>query len=149
MRRGRGHLKRVFAGWRDATIVAASTPFVGSIFCNKTVIRDRGALNEIGNAGLGGLVYKAGGGYFGRARWEPRAARPVAACHGIPTASRLDIDTDQNVLGGVPRTDCRVVQIFRKWGFAWGGNFLVSDGMHFEWVNERREVMASDSARSG
>ena len=52
-------------------------------------------------------------------------------------------------LAAFPRMDCRIVQIFRKWGFAWGGNFLTSDGMHFEWVNERRDVIASDSARSG
>ena len=30
------------------------------------------------------------------------------------------------------------MRIFRKHGFAWGGNFLIPDGMHFEWVGERR-----------
>ena len=37
--------------------------------------------------------------------------------------------------------DCRVVRIFRKHNFAWGGNFLIPDGMHFEWVGEPRHEM--------
>jgi D-alanyl-D-alanine carboxypeptidase len=36
--------------------------------------------------------------------------------------------------------DCRVVRIFRKHNFAWGGNFLLPDGMHFEWVGEPRNT---------
>ena len=37
--------------------------------------------------------------------------------------------------------DWRTRQIFRKHGFAWGGNFLTPDGMHFEWVGERRDQL--------
>ena len=55
------------------------------------------------------------------------------------------MNTTTNVEGGVPHMDCRVVQIFRKWGFAWGGNFLVSDGMHFEYVGSARDQVGYPS----
>ena len=52
----------------------------------------------------------------------------------------IDMNTVSNCQGCVPRMNCTVVQIFRKYGFAWGGNFLTPDGMHFEWVGERRDL---------
>jgi len=36
---------------------------------------------------------------------------------------------------------CATVRIFRKHGFAWGGNYLTPDGMHFEWVGEPRDQL--------
>jgi hypothetical protein len=37
--------------------------------------------------------------------------------------------------------NCEVVRIFRRHNFAWGGNFTSRDGMHFEWVGERRDLL--------
>lgn len=51
----------------------------------------------------------------------------------------LDVSTVSNCQGCVPLMDCRIVHIFRKHGFAWGGNFLTPDGMHFEWVGQARD----------
>ncbi|MEY2400319.1 MAG: hypothetical protein QOJ08_430, partial [Ilumatobacteraceae bacterium] len=53
-------------------------------------------------------------------------------------AQALDTNTVANCQGCVPQMDCRIVRIFRAHNFAWGGNFLNPDGMHFEWVGEPR-----------
>ena len=51
------------------------------------------------------------------------------------------MNTVTNAQGARPQMDCRVVRIFRKHNFAWGGNFLTPDGMHFEWVGEPRHTL--------
>jgi hypothetical protein len=40
----------------------------------------------------------------------------------------------QNRFGRTPHQDPRIVKIFEQWGFAWGGDWLIPDGMHFEFV---------------
>lgn len=57
----------------------------------------------------------------------------------------IDMSTVANCQGCVPRFDCRIVRVFRAHGFAWGGNFLTPDGMHFEWVGEPRHTYAYPS----
>lgn len=54
----------------------------------------------------------------------------------------LDINTVGSCQGcAPPDIDCTTVRIFRKHGFAWGGNYLTPDGMHFEWVGEPRHTL--------
>jgi hypothetical protein len=53
----------------------------------------------------------------------------------------FDTNTVSNCLGCRPVMHCDVVRIFRKHGFAWGGNFRRPDGMHFEWVGEPRHLV--------
>ena len=51
----------------------------------------------------------------------------------------LDTNTQRQRAGLCAADGLRVVRIFRKHSFAWGGNFLTPDGMHFEWVGEPRD----------
>jgi hypothetical protein len=44
----------------------------------------------------------------------------------------VDINVSRNPFGGTPHQDPRIVEIFERWGFTWGGQWLVPDGMHFE-----------------
>lgn len=80
--------------------------------------------------------------------FHPREIRAVGSTTGgaISTHSwggALDLNPSANCMGCRPKISCRVVQIFRSLGFAWGGNYLTVDGMHFEYVGERRDDVVS------
>lgn len=44
----------------------------------------------------------------------------------------IDFNTRDNWLGATPQMDPRVVEVFERWGFEWGGRWNRPDGMHFE-----------------
>ncbi|MFM1790808.1 MAG: hypothetical protein RLZZ526_1135 [Actinomycetota bacterium] len=116
--------------------------------CHEKVVDDaEGALAEIAAKGLRSSIDVAvsnryGGCFVGR-------YNRLAGLFGAPSrhafGMAIDVNTDTNPQWGTPRMNCDVVRIFRKWGFAWGGNFWPSDGMHFEWVGERRDQMGYPS----
>lgn len=131
--------------WRDAFVPAtrelyADIPIRAA--CNVRLRDDlQAALTEVRNAGLGGAIDVANANTYGGC-FGPRFNR-ISGDLGFLSrhswAQALDTNTTTNPQGGIPRMDCRVVRIFRKHNFAWGGNFLTPDGMHFEWVGERRD----------
>ena len=44
----------------------------------------------------------------------------------------IDMDAATNYRGIRGTMDSRVVEIFKRWGFAWGGDWRYTDPMHFE-----------------
>jgi len=110
--------------------------------CNNAIKSDlTAALQAVVDAGLAGYIDVANANTYGGC-FEPRFSRIVGTQLGSLSrhtwAQALDTNTVSNCQGCVPQMDCRVVRIFRAHNFAWGGNFLNPDGMHFEWVGERR-----------
>jgi hypothetical protein len=113
------------------------------------------ALAEIAAAGLGGTINVsdanlAGGCHLARFnRLTPDSSLGFLSRHSWGMA--IDTNTRGSCQGCAPPDfatrpgGCTAVQIFRKYGFAWGGNFLTPDGMHFEWVGERRDLLAYPS----
>jgi hypothetical protein len=113
------------------------------------------ALAEIAAAGLGGTINVgdanlAGGCHLARFnRLTPDSSLGFLSRHSWGMA--IDTNTRGSCQGCAPPDfatrpgGCRAVQIFRKYGFAWGGNFLTPDGMHFEWVGERRDNLSYPS----
>jgi hypothetical protein len=72
---------------------------------------------------------------------EARFARNTTNISRHSWGQPIDMSTVANAQGGVPVMDCRIVRIFRSHNFAWGGNFLRPDGMHFEWVGTPRNTI--------
>jgi hypothetical protein len=112
--------------------------------CNNVIKGDiAAALQEVVDSGLAGYIDVGNANTYGGC-FGPRFTRVVGTQLG--TLSRhtwgqaLDTNTVANCQGCVPKMDCRIVRIFRKHNFAWGGNFIFPDGMHFEWVGEPRNT---------
>ncbi len=112
--------------------------------CNNAIKADlTAALQDVVNAGLAGAIDVGNANTYGGC-FGPRFSRIVGTQLGSLSrhtwAQALDTNTVANCQGCVPQMDCRVVRIFRAHNFAWGGNFLNPDGMHFEWVGEPRNT---------
>jgi hypothetical protein len=111
----------------------------------------RAALNEIAARGLGGTIDVANANTYGGChnarfnRLTPDSSLGFLSRHSWGMA--LDVNTVGSCQGCAPPDfatrpgGCTAVQVFRKNGFAWGGNFLTPDGMHFEWVGQRRDLL--------
>jgi hypothetical protein len=134
------------AAWKAANITSGSIAqlklYTG---CHKTVrIPLRAAMNELIAAGLEYTINyananSAGGCYYPRFnRLTPNSRLGFLSRHSWGQA--IDTNTIGSCQGcAPPDMHCGTVRIFRKHGFAWGGNFLTPDGMHFEWVGEQRD----------
>ncbi len=120
------------AEWVSKNIVSAKMPiFTGSMKCHRVMFPQlRGALTELQDAGLAHLIdpKQFGGCYVPRFIGRDQN-RPISM-HAWGLA--IDFNTIDNPQGAVPKMDLRVVDIFERWGFRWGGRWSVPDGHHFE-----------------
>ncbi|MFY8238330.1 MAG: M15 family metallopeptidase [Ilumatobacteraceae bacterium] len=145
-----GSSMMVSANWTSGNIVWRNryTDIGLSNNCHKVVaVAIQGALTEIKKAGLKKHIdlrnsNRYGGCFVGR-------YNRMAGTFGSPSrhawGMAIDINTVTNAQGRVPLMNCKIVHIFRKWGFAWGGNFWPADGMHFEYVGEPRDKLGYPS----
>jgi hypothetical protein len=130
-RHGRGDAIALDPAWVAANIATESVPGVGRVTCNRTVLPAiRGALTDVVNAGLAGALGRFGGCYNARLIRGGDSGGFLSR-HSFGIA--IDLNTSRNTFGGRVEMDPRVVDIFRRWGFAWGGTWVRPDGMHFEY----------------
>lgn len=107
--------------------------------CHLAVVDDlSAALADVAAAGLAAEIDVANANAYGGC-YAPRYTRTSGYLSRHSYAMAFDTNTLSNCQGCRPRMNCDVVRIFRRHGFAWGGNFRVPDGMHFEWVGEPRD----------
>lgn len=117
--------------WVESNIAVAEVPVLGTVTCHRLLIPQLGAaLAEIERRGLAGQIdpRRYGGCYV--PRFIGRDPRRGLSLHAFGLA--LDINVSTNHYGTRGDMDPRVVAVFDKWGFAWGGSWSTPDPMHFE-----------------
>ncbi|TIC89151.1 M15 family metallopeptidase [Nocardioides sp. GY 10113] len=115
--------------WVSSHITTELMPIIGSMTCNKAMMPQlRAALIEIQQSGLADEIHP--GEYAGC--YYPRfiAGSTKLSNHSFGLAFDINVPGNQR---GVPgEIDRGVVAIFKRWGFAWGGDWSYTDPMHFE-----------------
>ena len=115
--------------WVKANIRRARIPILGTVHCHREVIPLlQEAFRELADRGLGHLITGFAGCYA--PRFNNRDSGTTLSHHSWGAA--IDVNAAQNPLGAQPTMDPRVVEVLERWGFTWGGRWLVPDGMHFE-----------------
>jgi hypothetical protein len=119
------------AGWVDEYIRTEQVPIIGSVTCNKVMlVQLRAALEEVAQRGLADRIHPSeyGGCYYPRyIAYDPAKGLSLHTW-GIA----VDLNVPENQRGTVGQMDREVVAIFKRWGFAWGGDWQYTDPMHFE-----------------
>ena len=117
--------------WVAASIRYGEVPILGTVRCHRAVFPQlRGALREIVARGLAAEIHadEYGGCYV--PRFIGRDPKQGLSLHTWGIA--LDLNVPGNQRGVAGEIDRDVVAIFKKWGFAWGGDWAWTDPMHFE-----------------
>ena len=119
------------SSWVRDFIRTEQVPIIGSVTCNKGMLPQlRAALAEVVQRGLADKIHP--GEYAGC--YYPRyiAHDPAKGLSLHSWGIAVDLNTPGNQRGTVGEMDRQVVSIFKRWGFAWGGDWNYTDPMHFE-----------------
>jgi hypothetical protein len=117
--------------WVAANIRTESVPILGSVTGHRVLFPQlRGALDEVVARGLADEIHpeEFGGCYV--PRFIARDPDKGLSLHTWGIA--VDLNVPGNLRGVEGDIDREVVAIFKKWGFAWGGDWSYTDPMHFE-----------------
>ena len=121
--------------WTAEHLAIADVPLLGQVRCHEAVLSAlEGALRELVQRNLASLVDPAG---F-QGCWNPRLIRPGAGVSRHSWGIALDINWTGNRTGLGSSQDPRLVEVMERWGFGWGGRWLVPDPAHFEYLRPPR-----------
>jgi hypothetical protein len=118
-------------GWQDEYLVERNLPIIGPMTCHRAVIDAlEGALREIEAANLSRLVDPNNTGCH-----NPRLVRDGGdeLSHNAWGVA-FDLNYATNPSGTESVQDPRLVKALGRWGFTWGGAWLVPEPAHFEYV---------------
>lgn len=121
----------IHGDWVQRNIVTVQIPRMGTTRCHREMVPQLyAALQEIIDEGLYDHLRPE---QFGGC-WVPRHIlwNPSRGLSMHSWGLAIDFNVQDNWYGDEPQMDPRIVQIFKKWGFEWGGDWSTPDGMHFE-----------------
>jgi hypothetical protein len=115
--------------WVASHIGTEVMPIIGPMTCNRAIFPQlRAALEEVVTNGLANELHP--GEYAGC--YYPRFIAGTTTLSNHSFGLAMDFNVPGNQRGTVGEMDRGVVAIFKKWGFAWGGDWNYTDPMHFE-----------------
>jgi hypothetical protein len=115
--------------WVASHISTEVMPIIGAMTCNRAIFPQlRAALEEVVANGLAGELHpdEYAGCYY------PRFIAGTTTLSNHSFGLAMDFNVPGNQRGTVGEMNRTVVAIFKKWGFAWGGDWNYTDPMHFE-----------------
>jgi hypothetical protein len=120
--------------WQEANLATARVPILGRVRCNRALLPAlAGAMGELRQRGLARLVDPEA--YAGC--WNPRLTRSGGGVSRHAWGAAVDLNVAGNPTGLASDQDPRLVEVMERWGFTWGGRWLVPDPAHFEWLRAR------------
>jgi hypothetical protein len=121
--------------WQAASLATARVPILGRVRCNRVLLPAlAGAMGELRQRGLARLVDPKA--YAGC--WNPRLTRSGSGVSRHAWGAAVDLNIAGNPTGLASAQDPRLVEVMERWGFTWGGRWLVPDPAHFEWLRRPR-----------
>jgi hypothetical protein len=117
--------------WVAANIRTEEVPILGRVTCHRVMLPQlRAVLAEVVQRGLADKIHpdEYAGCYYPRYIGYDPAKGLSLHSWGIA----VDLNVPGNLRGTRGEIDRQVVAIFKKWGFAWGGDWAWTDPMHFE-----------------
>jgi hypothetical protein len=124
---------RIDPTWVASHITPADVPLLGQVRCNRALLPQLiGALTDIERQGLAALIHlsDSGGCYSPHFISED----PTIGISHHTWGAAIEINVSSNRIGRAPHQDPRLVQTFERWGFTWGGDWIIPNGMLFEFV---------------
>ena len=117
--------------WVAAHIRTEEVPILGRVTCHRVMLPQlRGALQEVVDRGLASSVRPGEYGGCFHPRYIGHDPAKGLSLHSWGIA--VDLNVPGNLRGTAGEIDREVVAIFKRWGFAWGGDWAWTDPMHFE-----------------
>jgi D-alanyl-D-alanine carboxypeptidase-like protein len=115
--------------WVATHIVTTRVPLLGRVTCNRTMLPQlQTAMRRLQGAGLGGAIRSYEGCFV--PRYIGWSDANMLSYHSWGIA--FDVNLGSNLRGEAPHQDPAMVRLLARWGFAWGGTWIVPDGNHFE-----------------